>query len=183
MTTYPQLTPQTIVDQALPVAGVPGSRATFFLRATPKPFTVILAGQANQDFVVAGVMSIDVPQVARESRRFTGTRPTSQTVAFESSVDSLSSLSSNFVLSSVLASGVAAIATVQADLVKNDVFFTVAIASQGVVDAELEGGSVSGELTLTPEVDESIFVLDAEAATSETLTAEAADTLILTPEN
>jgi hypothetical protein len=62
----PISSPQTIPDAAQP--GSAGSRATFFLRSTPRVFTVISAGQSNQDFQIGASVPTDVLQILRDSR-------------------------------------------------------------------------------------------------------------------
>lgn len=65
-------TPQTLPNPQVLQQGQMGTRNTAFLRSTPRVFTVVMAGQSNQDFHIRATAATSPQQVSLLSRRFQG---------------------------------------------------------------------------------------------------------------
>lgn len=167
--------PQQRPNAAQPTPGVPGSRATFFLRSAPRPFTVLIAGGSNETFLVRGVpndtSSVPLPRRARVIRVTEGALKTGQAslgIAFN-----VSTAGSN------LSSGASVSLPITFEAFTRGTRTTRGSISLGITFAV--NSRPSGGLTLTPEVQVS-ETLTAETSDSHTLTAEVASSLTLTPE-
>lgn len=169
------VTPQTIPNAAQPVQGVPGSRSTFFLRSTPKPFSVLLSGSSNQDFVIASVVPFERAQVRLGSRVYQRRLP--------GGTEKASSATQSFTLSIATAGTRTSLGNTAA-LPLTLTIATTTGASTGSASMALVfsiSSKAAGALSLTPEAGDGL-TLTAESGDALTLTSEASDSLDLTPE-
>lgn len=171
----PVVTPQQIPDAAQPTPGVPGSRAFFFLRGTPKPFTVLTAGASNQDFQIAAVVPVERRQVALGSRRYQPRLPGGTEKASSSAVPLAVSIATAGTRTSV---GNTLSVPLTVSIATSTEPATGAVSMGLLVDIFTNS---SGGLSLTPEAGDGL-TLTPEADDGLTLTSESSDSLDLTPE-
>jgi len=175
-------TPQTIPNASLPVHGVPGSRATFFLRSTPPVFTVISAGGSNQNFSFRAYRAFEYAPRMLGSRVYQGARPSGLLIEFQAAIAGVGTVVAAISRTQLLAASITGAGTVVSDFIRPLRAFFASIAGTGTVVADQSGGTVGGLLALTPEDPSDALTLSEETGDSLTLTPEdPSDSLPLTP--
>lgn len=182
--------PQPIPDPNLlnPAIGQRQSHPTYFLRATPPIFTVLNVGgsNTNQDFAFKAAQVPDYRQFIPDSilaTRFSkGARPSGQTVTFDVSVAGTGTLVADLSVTRVLAATIAGTGALIGNFVRSVRSIAASISGSGVVVADQSGGTLGGNLVLTPEDPSDALTLTEETGEGLTLTPEdPSDSLPLTP--
>lgn len=170
-----------IPDGQLLPDGERGSVPVFFLSATPPVNTVALAGHSNRDRVARAPKPVELESVILGSRRFAGARPSGQTVTFDVAIAGVGTVTPNWAGDVLLATDIAGVGTVSPSLVKPTTVLAASIAGTSTVTPTMSGGTISGQLDLTPE-DSTGLTLTPGSSDSKTLTSESSDSLTLIPE-
>ena len=172
-----------------PDLGQRQSHPTFFLRGTPPIFTVLNVGgsNTNQDM---GFRAAEIPDyrqfipekllVSRWASK--GVRTSPLTVTFEVNVAGQSVLAPALSLTKAFAATIAGTGALAGDFLRPLRAFFVAILGQGTIAADQSGGTLGGNLVLTPEDPSDVLTLLEETGEGLTLTPEdPSDSLPLTP--